>query len=394
VRTLLLCSRPPWPRRGGDRVRTFALARGLAGLGPIAIVALVPAGEAPEAVKAGLPFVERWWLPTARRGPATLRSAAAVAGRRPLQQALYDAPVARAAVAEAIATFEPDVIVAHLVRTVPWLPASGPPVVIDVQDALSEQYRQSRARARGWRRLAFAVERRRIGEAEQAALRRADLVSYITPRDRRLVDPEGSTPSVITRAVIDVERFAAVPRAPEPGVIGFMGNLHTGPNRDMAIHFARRVLPLVRSARPEATLHLFGIDAPPDVRGLARLPGVHFVGPVDDAATTLARCALTVCPQRFGSGVQNKVLESLAVGTPAVVTPTVAEALGPEAAAAVAQGELDRGFAMRVVELLANPEQAARLGEAGRRFVAAVHAPDVAHAELFARVSRLTAAAP
>lgn len=389
VRTLLLCSRPPWPRQGGDRMRTFDLARALSSLGPVGVVALLPPGERADDIRAGMPFVDSWWLPRARRSTALLRGVAALPTSRSLQLALYDAPAARSAVREAIAELRPDVVVAHLVRTLPWVPAASPPLVVDVQDALVAQYTPAAGRAPGWRGLAAALERRRVGGAEADALRRADVVSYISERDRDLVDPDGRAASVVARAVVEVERLAALDRRPERGVIGFLGNLRTAANRDMVSHFTRRVLPLVRSARPEATLRIFGIEATPDVRALARLPGVSFRGPVEDAAAALATCALTVCPQRFGSGVQNKVLESMAVGTPCVVTPQVADALGPRSRDALAVAELDRPFAMKAVELLAAPEVAQRIAAAGRRFAAEEHTSAAATAELLAAIRGL-----
>lgn len=389
VRTLLLCSRPPWPLRGGDRVRTWHLARALSTLGPVGVVALRGPDEDPEAIRAGLPFVTDWWLPTLRRPPAALRSATALLDDRPLQQAIYDAPEARAAVREALAAARVDVVVAHLVRTVPWVPADSPPLVVDVQDALSAQYEASRGKGRGWRGLAMAVERGRIGKAEAAAVERADLVSFISHRDRISIVNGSGAATTIAPPVVDLETFRPRDVMPDPGVIGFLGNLRSASNRDMVIHMARKLLPLVRSARPEAQLRIMGIEAGSDVRSLARLPGVAYVGPVEDAGEELARCVATVCPLRFGSGVQNKVLESLAVGTPAIVTPEVAAALGPRAQGGLSVGKLDRSFALAVVELLADPALRDRKSAAGLSFVRAVHAPETAPAEFLAAVKEL-----
>ena len=380
VRTLLLCSRPPWPRIGGDRVRTFHLARALAGLGPVGVVTLVPRGEDRDAIRAGLPFVERCWLPGRRLAPELLRSCRALADGAALQSRLYAAPEARLAVLQAIESFQPDVIVAHLVRTVAWVPKDSPPLVIDVQDALSHHYATARRFGAGWRSLAMAVERGRIDRAEQAAVDRADGLSFISERDRDHVvrGRPGAPPVAIARAVVDPGRFVCDGVAPEPDTIGFLGNLATAPNRDMVIHFARRLLPRIRRDRPNARLRVIGVRAGSQVRRLARLPGVSLVGRVDDVAPELARCWVTVCPQRFGSGVQNKVLEALAAGAPAVISPTAAASLGPRSAAGVVVAPPDVAFAHAVSHLLADPTRRNHLSAAGRRFTAEVHGPQVA----------------
>ena len=391
LRTLLLCSRPPWPRIGGDRVRTFHLARALSGLGPTGIVTLVPTGEDREAIRSGLPFVDRFWLPGRRTGPEVARSGRALLEGEALQSRLYAAPEAQAAVREAIDALRPDVVVAHLVRTLPWVPPASPPLLVDIQDALSLHYATARRFGAGWRSVAMSVERGRISRAEQAAVARADGLTFISERDRDHVVQGGDADSsvAIARAVIDPERFCREAPEPEPDTIGFVGNLVTAPNRDMVVHFARHLLPRVRAVRPAARLRIIGVRAGRQVRGLARLPGVELVGQVADVAPELARCWLTICPQRFGSGVQNKVLESLAAGTPTVVSPTAAASLGPRSAAGVLVAPPDQAFVDAVCALLADPARRASMSAAGRRFAVDVHGPDVALGDFLALVSRL-----
>jgi glycosyltransferase involved in cell wall biosynthesis len=391
LRTLLLCSRPPWPRIGGDRVRTFHLARALATLGPVDVVTLVPSDEDRDAIRSGLPFVDRFWLPGRRLAPELARSGRALMNGTALQSRLYAAPEAQAAVREALSDSPPDVIVAHLVRTVPWLPDASPPLVVDIQDALSLHYATARRFGAGWRSLAMAIERDRIARAEQAAVQRADGLTFISERDRDHVLRGGDRLDTvaIARAVVDPDRFAQEETEPEPDTIGFVGNLATAPNRDMVIHFARHLLPRIRATRPAARLRIIGVRAGRQVLALARLPGVELVGRVQDVAPELARCWLTICPQRFGSGVQNKVLESLAAGTPTVVSPTAAASLGPRSAGGVVVAPPDLAFVDAVCALLGDPERRRRMSEQGRRFAIEVHGPDVALSEFLTLVSRL-----
>ncbi len=391
MRSLLLCSRAPWPLHGGDRIRTWHLARALADLGEVDVVAALGPDEDPDAVRAALPFVRRLHLPVLARGGAALRALGALPGDRPLQQALYDSPALRSAVQQALGE-RPDVVLAHLLRTVPWLPRDTPPLVVDVQDALSQQYASAAGRGHGWRRLAMTLERRRLAPAEAACVDRADATTFISARDARAVLPSPPGRWAVLPAVVDPQAFGPGPERPDPDVIGFVGQLRTAANRDMLEHFVRRVFPLVRSARRDVQLHIVGRGADRAIRRLARTPGVVLVGAVDDVAPTLRRCWLTICPQRFGSGVQNKVLQSLAVGTPAVITPVVAEALGPVEGVQV--GGLDRSFAMRTVELLGDPDERGRLSRAGQAFIARQHHPSALTAALSDLLAALGASPP
>jgi hypothetical protein len=386
LRSLLLCSRPPWPLTGGDRLRAWHLARALSTLGPVDVVATRAADEDPDAIAAGLPFVDRWELPVLKRGGATIRTLRAAVDGTLLQQALYADDAAKAATAKLSA--DADVIVAHLVRTVPWLPDGGPPVIVDIQDALSAQYAGAAGQARGWRGAAGRIESRRIQAAEQEAVARADVVSFISARDRDIVLGDREHPSIIAGAALLPSPIA--PPVPRSGVV-FAGNLRTASNRAMAESLALRVWPIVRSVHRTAELRLVGVQASEAVVALGRRPGVSFVGPVDDMAATLAAAVATACPLEFGSGVQNKVLESLAAQTPVVLTPPAAAALGTSGGAGTGLhvARLRRPFAERLVYWLSAPEKAADAGHEGREWVQRRHAPDVSLGPLLEAVLRL-----
>ena len=392
TRTLLLCSRPPWPLTGGDRLRAFMVARALSCLGPVDLVATRGPEEREETIRAGLPFIDRLRLPVLHRTAAAGRVVRAAARGGLLQQALYDDRGARQATAELIR--DADVVVAHLVRTVPWLPADRPPLIVDIQDALSAQYHAASGRARGWRGAAARVEARRIDAAERAACAAADVVSFISARDRDLVLDRLPVRrrAVVARAALDPHRHPAPPDGPRTGVV-FAGNLRTASNRAMAELLALRVWPIVRSVHRSAELRIVGVEAAAGVRALGRRPGVTFVGPVDDMNHALAGAVATACPLEFGSGVQNKILESLAAETPVVLTPPAAAALGTPGGAGTGLdvARLRRPFAERLVHLLSSPEKARRRGIEGRQWVTARHDPETALAPLLQAVEDLSA---
>jgi glycosyltransferase involved in cell wall biosynthesis len=401
LRTLLLCSRPPWPAIGGDRLRTAHLLRALGRLGPVALVATLERSDDPDEIRRGLPGVERMWLQRPRGLPRVLRSASALAGGGSLQRAWYAETGARKAVVEAIREFQPQVLVAHLVRTLDWLPPreQSPPLLIDVQDALSLQYSEARGLARGWRGAAMALERGRIGVLERAALSRAEAVTFITNRDRDAVwDAAGSDAApaprcVVASAVVDLDRWPDTPPSPEPDIVGFAGNLRTASNVDMVLHLADVVLPRLRERLPGARLRILGIEADGAVRRLAGRPGIELRGPVDDMPSELRRCALTACPLRFGSGIQNKVLESLAGRVPAVVSRKVADALGDGAADVVTVAEPGIPFADALLGLLRDPGRRAALGVRGRAWVAERHSEDAALGPFLSTIRELAAGA-
>jgi glycosyltransferase involved in cell wall biosynthesis len=127
----------------------------------------------------------------------------------------------------------------------------------------------------------------------------------------------------------------------------------------------------VRAEVPDATVHLVGARPTPAVRALAGRPGVSLVADAPAMAPEIASGAVTVIPMRSGSGLQNKVLEAMAVGTPVVTTPQVAAALAAHDGEHLRLGASTDELAHAAVALLRDAAAAARQARSARALVTA-----------------------
>ena len=166
---------------------------------------------------------------------------------------------------------------------------------------------------------------------------------------------------------VDADYFSPAHAYPTPYPAGAQGVVFTGamdywPNIDAVSWFAERIFPAVRDAVPSAQFTIVGSRPDQAVLALARQPGVVVTGGVPDVRPYLAHAACAVAPLRIARGVQNKVLEALAMARPVVVTTQAAEGIRAEAGRdfVVAVGEAE--FARAVVAQL----QAASPAGAGR----------------------------
>ncbi len=107
----------------------------------------------------------------------------------------------------------------------------------------------------------------------------------------------------------------------------FTGVFSYQPNEDGALWLIDHVWPRVRATVPQAHLTLVGMGPSPTLRRRAADAGVEVTGAVPDVRPYLWRAAVAVAPLETARGVQNKVLEAVAAGLPAVVTPAVFEGL-------------------------------------------------------------------
>ena len=157
---------------------------------------------------------------------------------------------------------------------------------------------------------------------------RADHLLFASVRDQEALMPGPADPraSVVPNGVeIDVwDR--KTPRLGTDTIV-LTGAMSYGPNVDAAIVLARTILPAVRESRPDARLLIVGRDPTAAVQALAELPGVTVTGFVDDVRPYLEDASVFAAPLRFGAGIQNKLLEAMAMQVPSVVSGLAADGL-------------------------------------------------------------------
>jgi glycosyltransferase involved in cell wall biosynthesis len=154
-----------------------------------------------------------------------------------------------------------------------------------------------------------------------------------------------------------------------PARLIFAGNLGYFPNVDAAAWLVQDVLPRVRVAVPAAELRLVGARPARAVRALATRPGVSLAAAVPAMAPELAAAAVAVIPLRAGSGLQNKVLEAMAVGTPVVATPAAVRGIEARAGEHLLVADDAGGLAEAAIALLRDPARGRALARAARALV-------------------------
>jgi glycosyltransferase involved in cell wall biosynthesis len=150
--------------------------------------------------------------------------------------------------------------------------------------------------------------------------------------------------------------------------VAFVGGYAHEPNVDAALRLANHIMPLVHRQLPGLQLHLVGAEAPRSLLDLASAV-VKVVGHAPDLANGLRGVLCTAAPLRYGAGVKVKVLTSLALGLPCVMSEVAAEGIAlPESLAwLVASSEAE--MAERIVALHGSPERAGRLSQDGLDFI-------------------------
>jgi glycosyltransferase involved in cell wall biosynthesis len=219
--------------------------------------------------------------------------------------------------------------------------------------------------------LWYARRYRQVKQIEDKMIAKTPHIAFVSWRDREAVVGATEHGKVVPIGV-DHSYWTRQTRDPRPNCLAFTGVMNYAPNEDAAIYLIERILPLLRRAIPNIELLIVGRDPTPALKERAqRHPEVTVTGFVDDVRTCLERAAVFVAPLRYGSGIQNKILEAMAMEVPVVTTSLAAAGLRVDGAGAppvlVADGEKE--FAERVIALLGEEDERQRLAGEGRRFV-------------------------
>ena len=211
--------------------------------------------------------------------------------------------------------------------------ANRPIILLDMVDVDSEKWREYSLTARWPMRAIWAREARTLLAYERMAAMAADLVFLVSQpectRFRALV-PEVGTKLHSLENGVDLEFFAPAhdlvnPYASPGPHLALVGHMDYWPNIDAAIWFATEILPKLQKRYPTLEFAVIGANPVPEVQNLRRLPGVTVTGRVTDVRPYVAHAAAAVIPLRIARGIQNKVLEAMALGRPVVVTPQAFE---------------------------------------------------------------------
>lgn len=261
--------------------------------------------------------------------------------------------------------------------------------VMDFVDIDSDKWRQY-ATTKSWP-LSWLYrregERLLLWERKVAAAFAASLfVSETEAADFRTLAPESAARIGYYNNGVDADYFSperayATPYSAGVEAIAFTGAMDYWPNIDAVDWYAREVLPLLRASRPNLLFAIVGSRPPPQVQALATLPGVLVTGRVDDVRPWLAHARVVVAPLRIARGIQNKVLEGMAMARTVVATPQALEGINARVGEEVRCAASAADLARETLAALAGPD----LGPAARARVL----NDFAWDSALARVDRL-----
>jgi sugar transferase (PEP-CTERM/EpsH1 system associated) len=241
--------------------------------------------------------------------------------------------------------------------------------LIDVDSTKWSQYAETAAPPMSW---VYRHEAETLGRYEQRIVRAFDRTFLVSPAEARLLGDSSDEGKVGAFANgVDLSFFTPThaPRGNAAGqgpLIVFTGVMDYRPNIEGVEWFAREVFPGIRTRMPDARFAIVGSRPVQAVQALAEQPGVIVTGFVEDVRDWLARASVCVAPLLIARGIQNKVLEAMAMGRAVVATPQAFEGVEAQAGRDVLVAGSPAEFAQTVLALLADKPRAEAIGRNAR----------------------------
>ena len=244
------------------------------------------------------------------------------------------------------------------------------PIVADFCDATSMRVRARMRYEPFWMVPALLVRYYQVRKYEKIMMTCPHVV-FISSRDKNFIVRERNRGMVVTNGV-DHYFWKRRTKTVDQKSIVFVGIMDYAPNADTANILIDDILPIVRRSIPDLKIYIVGRNPTSELLQKGRDdPAITITGFVDDVRPYMEKAALSVIPMRYGSGVQNKVLEAMSMEVPVVTTKLVEEGLqlikDQDVPIEIAGDAKD--FSERIVQLLGDEKQRNQMAVKGRRFV-------------------------
>jgi len=376
---LFLAHRIPFPPDRGDKIRSCHVLRHIAALAPVHVACFAD-DEGDLAHEPELAAITQSHSLVRRARSLPRAGIDALLTGKPVSLTAFADKALHSFVSRTLAERPISAIYVFSGQMAQYVSASfAGRVVMDFVDVDSAKFEAYAAQSRFPASVPYAREARLLSHFESLTARRATTSLLVTPEETELLRTRlspGSEPALQALCNgIDTEFFdpAGAPPAPEMAGEGpqitFTGQMDYPPNIAAVQMFARDVMPAIRSVFASARFNIVGRAPTPPVRALDGINGTRVTGAVLDVRPWIVGADLVVAPLTIARGVQNKVLEAMAMARPVLATPEAATGIPARDGFEIVVGQGADALAHQALALLHDPIRAAAIGQSARAFV-------------------------
>lgn len=369
MKLLVVLSRVPFPLDKGDKLRAYHQIKELSKEHEIYLVALNDKAMSPEAMQELQPFCKRISVFPIRSYSLIFNLFMALVKGLPFQLGYFFRYSIRKEIRALINEVQPDHIYGQLVRVAEYIKDTNIPKTLDFQDALSMGMKRRADKSKFIKKFVFQSEYQRLKRYELKVLNTFDHCTIISHPDRLLLQNQSEIPIHVITNGVDFDFFKPMAKDKIYDLV-FTGNMSYPPNVKSARYLVKEILPLVLKEIPDVKLMIAGASPHDQVKALA---GEHvFVsGWMDDIRDAYAQSQVFIAPMQIGTGLQNKLLEAMAMKVPSITSELANNALNAKEYEEVLVGSTPQEYADHVLKLLSDDIYSKKMSEQAYTFVKA-----------------------
>jgi sugar transferase (PEP-CTERM/EpsH1 system associated) len=354
MRIFFIGQRVPFPPDRGDKITTYNEIRHLSTKHEVHVFCLADGRRDLDNIPGLRRYAKSVTAVPVVGWASKLRALDAMLAGKPLSVAAFNEAKLHDAVTRKFSELQPDLIIVYSCNVAQYAEHFPQvPRIMQFAELDSSRWGQFARRSRLPMRWVYALEERRFFAYERHIARSFSHALVCTAAEQR--DFERLIPGAPVSLVgngVDLDYFRSTGVAKRSGSIVFTGVMDYFPNIDAVVWFCDEVLPIVQQQIPGAGLTICGSRPAAAVRRLAKRRGVTVTGRVPDTRPYMDEAELFIAPMRMARGIQNKLLEALAMGLPCVASQTAARGTVVQDGEGILAADDPEVFAEHVVRLL------------------------------------------
>ena len=374
MKIFVLLPRIPWPLEKGDKLRAFNQIKQLAKNNEVVLCALNTDKKVSkeDAFKALQPYCISVTFIDISKLSILINISKAFFKGLPLQCGYFYNTKAHKKIRNIIKKHKPDMLFGQLLRVAEYIRHENTSKTIDYQDVFSMGMKRRSEIAPFYMKPFFNMEYRRLRRYEHDIFDDFDVKTIISVPDRNLIDHPKKDEILIVPNGVDHEYYT--PRECEKKYdIVFTGNMSYAPNVNAVEYLANDILPLVWKKLPDAKMYIAGATPDPRVKKVAS-DRIIISGWLDDMRDAYAQSKIFIAPMRIGTGLQNKLLEAMAMRLPCITTTLANNSLlASEEKNEILVGNNEQELAEHIITLLTNKDKANEIAQNGHDFVRRIY---------------------
>jgi sugar transferase (PEP-CTERM/EpsH1 system associated) len=366
MKLFFLLPRVPYPTEKGDKLRAFNQLKHLSRKHEITLCALNDGVLHEDAAKVLSTFAKNVYIIDISKASIYLHLIKTLFSDKPLQVGYYYNNRINRIIRSLIEKHKPDHIFCQLIRVAEYVKGIPITKTLDYQDVFSKNMERRIGTSPFYMKPFLRMEYRRLLKYEHDVFEQFDNKVIISIPDRDLIPHPDRQQIVVARNGVDTTFFLPMEREKQYDLV-FTGNMGYPPNINAAEFLTHQILPILQSRVPGIRILIAG--ASPNLRvSVLKSENIDVSGWVPDMRECYARTKIFIAPMQIGTGLQNKLLEAMAMQIPCITSPLANQALQAKENEEILIATTPEEYASHILFLLDNPDRAAKIAKAGYEY--------------------------